>query len=47
MSKEKGAEVTQIRAINRVSLKDRLKSYRTQPLSLILFLLFSTAAESP
>ena len=44
MSKEKGAEVTQIRAINRVSLKDRLKSYRTQPLSLILFLLVCLAA---
>ncbi len=44
MSKEKTTNTNEIQAINRQSLGQRLKSYKTQPLSLILFLLVCLAA---
>ena len=44
MSKEKTTTTNEIQAINRQSMGQRLKAYKTQPLSLILFLLVCLAA---
>ena len=37
-------DVSQIKAINKVSFKQRMKSYKRKPLSLVLFILVGLAA---